>query len=302
VLVPEAFAARVRGRRPEGGPSGADWLDRLPSLLSDLLAEWRLTAVAEVRHGQTAVIVPVEGPDLPRDGAALKVVWPHPEAATEHLALRRWDGRGAVRMLRADPARGALLLERLTTEDLTQMWDEQACEIVGGLYRQLHVEPYPQAPRLSVWARRQADALGEVGDALPRRMIERARALVTALTDDPACDATLVHTDLHYANVLSDGTDWVAIDPKPMAGHPGFEIAPMLWNRTEEMGTGSSFRYLLRRRAEVLCESAGIPWEAARGWTVVRETVNAMWALEDDDALTRERVSLSMSIIKAIDD
>ena len=33
----------------------------------------------------------------------------------------------------------------------------------------------------------------------------------------------------------------------------------------------------------------------------MRETVNAMWALEDD-ALTRERVSLSMAIIKAIDD
>ncbi len=300
-LVPAPFVDRISRLGPEDGPSGAEWVARLPALLAGLLDDWGLTPFAEVRHGQTAVAIPVLGEDLPRDGAVLKVVWPHAEAATEHLALRRWDGLGAVRLLRADPGRGALLLERLTTEDLTEVWDEQACEVVGGLYRRLHVDPYPQAPRLSGWARRQAAALAEV-DALPRRVVERVRVLVDALTADPACDATLVHTDLHYENVLSDGTDWVAIDPKPMAGHPAFEIAPMLWNRADEMGTGASFRYLLRRRAEVLCEAGGIAWEAARDWTIVRETVNAMWALEDDAADGRDRVSLAMSIIKAIDD
>lgn len=300
-LVPGPFAARIRRLPAEGGPSGDDWIDQLPSLLADLLDDWQLTPFAEVRHGQTALVVPVRGEGLPREGAALKVVWPHAEAATEHLALRRWDGRGAVRLLRADPARGALLLERLTSEDLTEVWDEQACEIVGGLYRRLHVEPYPQAPRLSTWARRQAVALAEV-DALPRRVVERACSLIGALTTDPGCDATIVHTDLHYENVLSDGTDWVAIDPKPMAGHPAFEVAPMLWNRADEMGTGASFRYLLRRRAEVLCEAGGIPWDAARDWTIVRESVNAMWSLEGGGQAARERVSLAMSIIKAIDD
>ena len=300
-LVPTSFAEHIRGLPAEGGPSGADWLDQLPALVSGLLDEWGLTPCAEVRHGQTALVVPVRGDDLPRNGAVLKVVWPHAEAATEHLALRRWDGHGAVRLLRADPARGALLLERLTTEDLTEVWDEQACEVVGGLYRALHVEPYPQAPRLSAWARRQADDLAEV-DALPRRMVERARSLIVSLTADAACDATLIHSDLHYENVLSDGTDWVAIDPKPMAGHPAFEIAPMLWNRVEEMGTGSSFRYLVRRRTEVLCDTAGITWEAARDWTIVREVVNAMWSIEAGGPEARERVSRALALVKAVDD
>ena len=300
-LVPTSFAEHIRGLPAEGGPSGADWLDQLPALVSGLLDEWGLTPFAEVRHGQTALVVPVRGDDLPRNGAVLKVVWPHAEAATEHLALRRWDGHGAVRLLRADPARGALLLERLTTEDLTEVWDEQACEVVAGLYRALHVEPYPQAPRLSEWARRQADDLSDV-DALPRRMVERARSLIASLTADPACDATLIHSDLHYENVLSDGTDWVAIDPKPMAGHPAFEIAPMLWNRVEEMGTGSSFRYLVRRRTEVLCDTAGITWEAARDWTIVREVVNAMWSIEAGGPEARERVSRALALVKAVDD
>lgn len=301
-LVPTSFAEHIRRLPAEGGPSGADWLDQLPALVSGLLDEWGLTPFAEVRHGQTALVLPVRGDDVPRNGAVLKVAWPRAETATEHLALRRWDGHGAVRLLRADPARGALLLERLTTEDLTEVWDEQACEVVGRLYRQLHVDPYPQAPRLSTWARRQAEALTTMRDALPRRVIEQAHSLVAELTSDPDCDATLVHTNLHYETVLSDGTDWVAIDPKPMAGHPAFEIAPMLWNRVEEMGTGSSFRYLVRRRAEVLCEESGTSWEAARDWSVVREIVNAMWAARVGGPGARERVSLAMTLVKALGD
>ena len=58
----------------------------------------------------------------------------HPDLAGVDVGLRRWDGHGAVRLLRADPARGALLLERLTTEDLTEVWDEQAREVVNAMW------------------------------------------------------------------------------------------------------------------------------------------------------------------------
>ena len=43
----------------------------------------------------------------------LKVAWADDETEHEHLALQRWGGHGAVRLLRADPHRRALLLERV---------------------------------------------------------------------------------------------------------------------------------------------------------------------------------------------
>ena len=60
--------------------------------------------------------------------------FPDEESEHEHLALRHWDGRGAVQLLRADPHRRALLLDRLRPEDLTEIWDLEACEVVAGLY------------------------------------------------------------------------------------------------------------------------------------------------------------------------
>ncbi|WP_370892543.1 aminoglycoside phosphotransferase family protein [Janibacter sp. GXQ6167] len=290
------FLTRIARLTGEGGPSGADWLAGLPRLIASQIDEWGLALDGEPLTGRTALVLPVR--DADSRAAALKLLWPHDEAAGEHLALRAWDGRGAVRLLRADPARSVLLLERLTARDLTEVWTDEACEVVGGLYRALHIPALPALPRLSTWARRQADRL-ERAPGLPRRLVAQARSLIADLTADPACDATLIHTDLHSANVLDDGTDWVAIDPKPLGGHPAFEVAPMLWNRADELGSGPSLRWSVRHRLEILCEVGGLVPEEARDWTIVREVVQAAWASEIGD---RERVSLAMALIKAVGD
>ena len=47
-----------------------------------------------------------------------------------------------MRLLRADPRRQRLLLERLSYVDLSELWDVEACEIVAGFYPRLH-KPAP---------------------------------------------------------------------------------------------------------------------------------------------------------------
>ena len=53
----------------------------------------------------------------------LKIGFPDDESEHEALALQRWGGDGAVRLLRADPHRQAMLLERLSAVDLTSVDD-----------------------------------------------------------------------------------------------------------------------------------------------------------------------------------
>lgn len=304
-LVPEAFRAfvhRFSAREGAvGGPSGADWAARLPRLLADVLDDWGLEPLGVGSTGWTAVVVPVR-----RDGVhlALKLVWPHVESRDEPLVLRHWDGRGAVRLVAADPARSALLLEALDpTRDLRSVDVDRACRTIGELLRQLHV-PAPAGLRpLSTFAHEQLARLQEAEGALPRRMLERTATLVRELTADGRCDATLVHTDLHYENVLaslpgSGRPDWLAIDPHAMAGHPGFEIQPLLRNRTDELGTGSTFRNLVRRRLEICCEAAEIDEEEALAWTYVHTAMEAGWAAGDGD---RDAVSFNVALLKALD-
>jgi streptomycin 6-kinase len=236
-------------------------------------------------------VLPVRGPD--GGPAVLKVGFPDWESEHEALALQRWQGRGAVRLLRADPHRRALLLERLRPDDLADHWDVQACEIVGGLYGELHVPAPPQLRTLSWYADRVAGRLAALpgGTPLPPRFVDQARSLATSFAADPATDGTLVHTDLHYANVLAadrpgEASGWLAIDPKPLSGDPHYEVAPLLWNRFEELS--GRVRAGIRDRFFAAVDAGGLDEERARDWVVVRMLDLARQRLEDPPGVVRQ--------------
>ncbi|MEO7754455.1 MAG: aminoglycoside phosphotransferase family protein [Terracoccus sp.] len=306
-LVPAHFAHAVSTYPADGWSSGEDWVEALPGLLADLLAEWELEPIGPSLFGACAIAVPVRLLGAGREAAGvsgeavLKVGWPHPEAATESLALQSWNGHGAARLLRADPARFALLLERLHERDLTGVDIDEACEVLGGLLATLRRPAHPRIPRLDDWAGRQAVELREAPPVIPRRYLEQASALAGELVTRRPAEERLLHTDLHYTNVLAAyRSPWLAIDPKPMAGDAAFEVAPALWNRAEELGTGAQIRWSLRRRLEIICERAGIDEGRARAWTIVREADNAVDLAGDPGA--RDRISLAVMIIKAMND
>ncbi|MGA8847742.1 MAG: aminoglycoside phosphotransferase family protein, partial [Nocardioides sp.] len=89
--------------------------------------------------------------------------------------------------------------------------------------------------------------------------------------------------DLHYANVLyssrADAPRWLAIDPKPVSGDPHYEVAPLLWNRWDELA--GDVRGGVRRRFHASIDAAGLDEGRARVWVVVRMLHLALWELEE---------------------
>lgn len=292
------------------GPAWGAWLDRLPGLARELLDEWELLPDGEAMHGFCSLVLPVRAQG---EQAVLKIAVPDDESEHEHLALQHWGGRGAVRLLRADPRRRAMLLERLEPRDLSDSWDVEACEVVGRLYADLHVPAPPQLRTLTSYVARWNAALERLprNAPVPRRLVEQAVALGRDLVADPASTGTMVHTDLHYANVLADvpggRADWLAIDPKPVSGDPHYEPAPMLWNRWDELGTGSSVRAGVRARFHALVDTAGLDEDRARAWVVVRMLHQVSWRLADPPGTVRQMpdedfLTMCVTIAKAVQD
>lgn len=96
----------------------------------------------------------------------------------------------------------------------------------------------------------------------------------------------LVHTDLHFLNVLArPGTagpagtpapaGYAAIDPQPMIGEPEFGVAPLLWNRIGDLPAANPGPALLRRCHD-FSAAAGLDPEVARQWGIAREVENAL--------------------------
>jgi streptomycin 6-kinase len=298
VRIPAGFLAYA-SRSAEWGA----WLERLPRLVRDVLGEWSLTPDGEPSTGHGALVLPV----LTAEGepAAVKFGWPHEEAEHEHLALRAWGGNGAVRLLRADPRRWVLLLERARAGvDLDSLPVLEACEVIAGFYPRIHRRALPQLRLLSDQAARWSEGIPALRQhrAVPRRYVEQAASLARDLASDPATDGTLIHTDLHFQNVLAaEREPWLVIDPKPLSGDPAYELAPLLWNRWDEVLASGNPRWELLERFRTVVEAAGWDEERARAWVIVREIVNVMWALEDPEAgVDDDWVTQAVTIVKAV--
>ena len=238
------------------------------------LSAWELRPDGPVRDEDGALALPVRARSGER--AVLRISRPGNEH--EHLALRLWGGGGAVRLLRAEPADRAMLVERVADRDLYELPVLESCRVLGELVRTLARPPRPPFPRLSEAARRWRTELeGDTGlDArFPRRFrLQAVKSLERMLRED--LDAVLVHRDLHRGSVrAARRAPWLAAGADPVLGTREFALVPALWHPAEETGHGADLATALADRVEALALAADADPGRIRAWAVVRWTVAA---------------------------
>ncbi|WP_327263149.1 aminoglycoside phosphotransferase family protein [Streptomyces sp. NBC_01232] len=293
VEIPEGL---VEAQVGFNGDAGREFIAALPARAERFLEEWGLLRTGPAMHGVTALVLPV----VQADGspAVLKLVSVDEESAGEPVALRAWDGRGCVRLLRHDAGTGTLLLERLDEgrglAELARRDARAAVAVVGELLARLGAVPAPAGLRglgdmAAGMLAQVPQALGRLVDERDRRLLKDCAAAVAEVAGEPG--DRLLHWDLHYDNVLAGAREpWLAIDPKPLAGDPGFDLMPAIINNFR---AGD-----VRWRFDLLTEAAGLDRERARAWTLGRVLQNCLWDVEDgeerldDDQLTVAEVLL----------
>ncbi|MCD9880597.1 aminoglycoside phosphotransferase family protein [Streptomyces sp. NR30] len=271
------------------GAAGRAFIAGLPHLAEEFLQRWQLRLDGRPMHGVTALVLPV----LRSDGtpAALKLQLPDEESEGEPVALRRWDGDGAVRLLDHDETTHTMLLERLDhTRMLSQLpGTREAVLVIARLLAHLTATPAPEGMRrLGDIARAMLDrtswALKRIPDPETRSLIADCAAAVREVVDEPG--DRLLHWDLHDENVLaSDRAPWLAIDPKPLAGDPGFELWPAIVNRftTDE----------IRWRFDAMTDVLALDRARARAWTLGRLLQNTLWDVEDGRSPEPRRLEIA---------
>ncbi|WP_306321393.1 MULTISPECIES: aminoglycoside phosphotransferase family protein [unclassified Streptomyces] len=267
----------VESQYAYAGEAGRAFVAALPARVEEFFERWELVPDGPLMHGMAALVVPVVcGDGRP---AAVKFQVLDEETEGEPVALRVWDGDGAVRLLRYDDKTGTMLLERADGgRMLSGMTDSRkAVLVIAELLARLTAGPAPEGVRrLSDIAGRMLadtpDALRRLPDPAERALIADCAAAVREVVDEPG--DRLLHWDLHFENVLAaEREPWLAIDPKPLAGDPGFDLWPALNNRYEPDETPWRF--------DAMSETLGLDRERARAWTLGRVLQNALWDIED---------------------
>lgn len=275
--------------------------DELASTVRQLLESWRLRTDGSAHDGSHARVLPVRTDD--GVSAVLRVSTEGNASEQDHLVLRRWGGRGAVRLLRADPHQRAVLLERVWLPDLETLPEAEACGIVAGLYDALHVPAMPQLASLTSLVQQRTIELENLprGAPIPHRLVEQAVALSRELTSETTSAGVVLHGDLHYRHVLSANREpWLAISPRPLNGDPHFELAPMLWHRWDELS--GNVRDGVRRRFYRLVDAAALDEDRARAWTLIRVIHAAVSELHGPRRDAATALTRYVAIAKAVQD
>ncbi|MEV7470420.1 aminoglycoside phosphotransferase family protein [Streptomyces kronopolitis] len=259
-----------------GDPSGpaGEWLTALPTLVQQRLDAWQLTLErVQTPGGRSSLLALVRQPD--GTPAALKLPVPGRVPAQEGAALEAWDGFGAARLLRADEASGALLLERLQgTVSLRSLPEAKALLEAAGTVRRLWVPAAAGHPfetlagrtDEAVRALRAAGTLTRSADPL----VEQAAELRRALPD--GCDEQfLLHGAFRQGKVLAgERAPWLAVGPAPVVGERAFDLAALVLDRFEDLMAGSGAGAAARRRVARLADSLEVDRDRLRDWTLYR--------------------------------
>ncbi|WP_394617120.1 aminoglycoside phosphotransferase family protein [Lentzea sp. JNUCC 0626] len=284
--------------RKNGGEAEREWIEALPELVDRFLDEWALKPDGQPRSGEAALVLPVLGAG---GRAALRLQMPKTETRAALIGLRVWDGAGIVRLLDSDPETCAMLLERLddarTLADVEN--DDEAMTVLAGLMRRLTSVTAPRdVPKLGEIAAEMLAQTPEASAALPnpadRALLSSCAAAVAELAGEPG--DRLLHWDLHYGNVLAaEREPWLAIDPEPLAGDPGFDLWPAL-NSEWDAVTADPIR-VVRRRFDLLTAELGLDRDRAAGWTLGRVLQNCLWDVEDGaTALEQSQVTMAAAM------
>jgi streptomycin 6-kinase len=263
----------------ELGEEARRWLAELPGLAARTAAEWALELDEQVEHeGHASVIVTatIRGGDR----AILKLSVPHDDARHEAAALSRWGGEGAVRLIHRSDDGFVLLLERCDPgHDLWRVDLDEQLDVLTDLLPRLWVPCGDRAiPRLVDTCRRWEQEIPAKAAALgvPIGVASRAQRWAGELAS--AGPGYLLHGDLHPGNVLAAASGrWVAIDPKPWAGDPAFDLAQLLanWIRSGHTATATDVGHHADRLASRLSLDAPriLRWAAVKaiGWEFGRD-------------------------------
>jgi len=272
--------AVVRNKAEASGV--APWLAALGDLVAGLERDWSIRVGAAYQDATEAYVARATLAD--GTPAVLKLMIPRPgeHARREITVLRLVGGQGCVRLLRADEARGALLLERLgrslsglalSLQDrleilvnaTEQVWRPAAgCGLPTGA---------DQARKLAGYI---AAAWAELGRPCSARAVDHALACAArrlAAHDDER--AVLVHGDVHQWNALRDDSGFKLVDPDGLLAEAECDLGVLMREDPLELMTGDP-----RERSRWLARRCGLDETAIWEWGVIERVSTGLLATQ----------------------
>lgn len=265
------------------GKQGEQWITNLPTTIDALTSHWKLTNLTSIDNKTfNYVAKAITSTNQP---VVLKIGCDEKSIADEKQALIYFNGDGSIQFIDYHPKYHALLLQQaIPGTTLTELYPTQI-EYVMDFYidtmKHLHnknLSSNHHYRHISEWLT-IIDKL-TLNHPCPSHLVKKAISLKNTLLASMTTQVFL-HGDLHHDNILKQGDQWLAIDPKGIVGEPEFEIAAFDFMHVTELAKNINVKDILESRANLLAQKAGLNAQRIKDWVFVRLILMAAWESED---------------------
>ena len=280
----------VRRRAVSEGNAGHAWLTSLDEVLTSLEQDWAIT-IGPALPGGTAAFV-AEATSAEDERLILKVSTPATYASRhEALVLARAAGKGYVHLRRHDPARRAMLLDRLgdSLAALALPYERQA-DIMCATLLDAWMPVPPDFPgitgadKANDLARSILALWSAAGQPCAQAVIDKA---LMYCRDRAAAyrpqNAILAHGDPHAANILAapagGGSRFKFIDPDGLAVEPAYDLGVILRGWHDGIA-GRNAQTIARSHARYLTTRTQVPAEAIWQWGYIERVSTGLHLLQ----------------------
>ena len=198
------------------------------------------------------------------------------------VALRCFDGHGAVRLLRYDE--GAQLMEYAAGDELVTLVergeDENATRIIAQVIQQLHSVPQNIPHDGLIMLERWFEALFNKAASDRQAGIDsiyvRSASLARRLLVDQR-EVRVLHGDIHHRNIRKTPRGWLTFDPKGLVGERTYDCANTLCNPVMPELVHNETRLLTN--AAILADTLALDLSRVLAFTYAYACLNASWWL-----------------------
>ncbi len=272
----------------KSGEAGALWLKKIPEIINECEKKWNLRVQPpfDLTWNYVAPAIRADGTDV-----VIKIGFPlDKEFGTEVAALELFHGEGTERLYEKDKENSVILIERvmpgLSLSTLEN--DDKATRVLARVMKKLWRPLPPNHGFITIaeWSSAIPKLKVKYKDSkvphLPLDLLDKAEDYFKELIATSA-QPVLLHGDLHQDNVLSSHRDeWLAIDPKGIAGEPTYEVAAMIRNPYKKMKKNPKMKEIIIRRIKILSDELGFDSKRIYKWCFAQTMLSAVWSVEDE--------------------
>src|ERR1035437_3843934 len=267
------------------GNIGERWLRDLPRIIHSLEEDWSITVEQPFVNGKYNYVASA----ILRGGTPtlLKIASSRDDLDnySEAKFLRTLNGTGVVMLLREDRGLRAMLLERAVPgQTVTRIFDNDessAVPVAIELLKRLHREPPPELSAIILLDDWFDNLRRCQATDFPAHYAVKALSLYEQLSGQSERIGYL-HGDFHPDNIVSAArAPFLAIDPKGIVGHIGYEIAVFLNNFHWWQEGKRDIRQRLDVAVRQFSHAFDIDPYELRQWAFAQMVLSAWWMFDE---------------------